>query len=121
CSSDLSLYTRRTVAISLRGRGKSDGPEHGYSFEDHVSDVSTTVTELGLNSFCLMAYSMAVPYAISFAIRNPLILRGLIIGDYPARYPAFRPQWIQRALTVNPPDRARPNVVRALQAESTEI
>src|SRR6058998_1570026 len=59
-----SLHGRRCVAVSLRGRGLSDAPETGYSFEDHVSDIEALVDEVGLEGFCLCAYSVGVAYAI---------------------------------------------------------
>ena len=115
-----ALAPRRCVAVSLRGRGRSDVPELGYSFEDHVRDFDTIVAESGLDRFCLMAYSMGAAYAIGYAARNAARLAGLIIGDYPARYRALAPAWVGRALTALP-DRAKPAVARALQRESSEV
>ena len=56
-----SLTPRRCLAVSLRGAGKSEAPEKGYTFEDHVFDIEAIIQESELNSFCLMAYSMGVP------------------------------------------------------------
>lgn len=35
-----SLQDNRCIALSFRGRGKSDSPLTGYSLEDHVSDIA---------------------------------------------------------------------------------
>jgi pimeloyl-ACP methyl ester carboxylesterase len=41
-----SLSPCRCVAISLRGRGKSDAPHTGYKLEDHISDIEAVVKYL---------------------------------------------------------------------------
>ncbi len=113
-----SLAPRRCIAISLRGGGKSDAPEKGYSLEDHVSDIEAVVQDSELRDFCLMAYSMGVPYAIEYAARNPQHVRGLLLGDYKARLPAIRPEWIEQALST---PGAKPMAVKGLQRESKEV
>src|SRR6266571_8484238 len=112
-----SLAPRRCVAISLRGRGKSAAPREGYSLEDHVSDIEAVVQSAELRSFCLMAYSMGVPYAIDYAARNPQHIRGLVLGDYKARLPAIGPEWIEQSLAF---PGAKPIAVTGLQRESKE-
>ncbi len=87
-----SLPERRCVAVSLRGRGLSDAPEAEYSFEDHVSDIEAFVDQVGLQGFCLCAYSVGVAYAIGFASSHPGLLAGLILADYSAHYPKVREQ-----------------------------
>jgi pimeloyl-ACP methyl ester carboxylesterase len=42
------LAPRRCVAISLRGRGRSDTPASGYTLDDHADDVLAVVRHLGL-------------------------------------------------------------------------
>lgn len=115
-----ALAPRRCIAVSLRGRGLSDSPNIGYSFDDHISDIEAIMRETGLNNFCLMAYSTSVAYAIGYASGHPELVAGLIIGDYPARYPAIPSEWIDRTLSFFP-KRAEPPVIRALQLESTEV
>ena len=113
-----SLAPRRCIAISLRGRGKSDAPEKGYTFEDHVSDIDSVVRHSDLKSYCLVGYSMGVPYAIEHAARNPNKVRGLVIGDYRARAPSMKPEWVEQSLAV---PGAKPQAVRGLQRESREV
>lgn len=114
------LEPRRCIAISLRGRGKSEAPETGYSFDDHVADIEAVIDKIGLRIFCLMAFSASVAYAIGYAFRHPELLAGLIIGDYPARYPKFSPEWVDHTLAAFR-DRVKPHVARALQRESAEM
>jgi pimeloyl-ACP methyl ester carboxylesterase len=120
--SEMAVYApRRCVALSLRGRGQSDAPAVGYSFQDQVSDVEAVVMDAGLNGFCIMAHSMGVPIALGYAIRQPELLKGLILLDYPARYPAIPHDWVERVLSSMPPEQARPHVVKGLQRESVEV
>lgn len=115
-----SLAPRRCVSASLRGRGKSDAPKQGYSFEDHVDDVQAVVHAAGLSGFCALGYSTGVAYALGYAVRHPSALQGLVLLDYPARYPAIGPEWVDRALPFLS-DPAREPVVGALQRESVEV
>src|SRR5437763_17007629 len=47
----------RVVAPDLRGRGKTDKPETGYSMADHASDVLALLDSLGLNKVILGGHS----------------------------------------------------------------
>ncbi len=112
------LEPRRCLAMSLRGRGQSSAPPAGYSFQDHVSDVETVIDACGLDRFCMLAYSAAVPFAVRYASRHPRRLAGLILCDYPARYPAISLEWVEDVL---PHCEDRAHVIRGLQQESAEV
>ncbi|HYY90761.1 MAG TPA: alpha/beta hydrolase [Candidatus Dormibacteraeota bacterium] len=45
-----ALAPRRCVSLRLRGRGQSDIPESGYTFNDNVSDIESLVDHLGLRN-----------------------------------------------------------------------
>ena len=113
------LAPRRCVAASLRGRGRSDAPETGYSFKDHVGDLEAVVRHARLRRFHIVGYSVGAAYAIGYATRHPANVRGLVIGDYPARYPRFPEGWVPRALAAIPG--ASEVAVRSLQRESAAI
>jgi len=113
-----SLHPRRCLAISLRGRGKSDAPEKGYTFEEQVTDIESLFNRTGLSQFCIMGYSVGASHAIEYAARNPHLIRGLILGDYKARYPPIRADWVEEALSF---PGANPRGVRGLQRESQEV
>ncbi len=115
-----TLSPRRCVAVSLRGRGKSDAPEAGYSFAHHISDIEALVGHLGLARFCLMGWSVGVAYSVGYASQHSETLGGLILLDYPARHPAFKPDWAVRGLS-DPSYDWKPHAVRAIQQESTEV
>jgi pimeloyl-ACP methyl ester carboxylesterase len=112
---------RQCVPLSLRGRGKSEAPSLGYSFEDHVQDIESVVRNCNIKNYCLMAYSMGVPYAISYASKHPKQLKGLILCDYPAKYPAIPKSWSERILSNGQISEERYHVVEGIQRESKEI
>lgn len=114
------LAPRRCLSISLRGRGKSDAPDAGYSFEHHVADIESVIDQSGLGHHCLMTYSMSVPYALGYAVRFPRFLSGLIIIDYPARYPAIPPEWADQVIATSP-EEVSTQAVRGIQRESGEV
>lgn len=113
-----ALSPRLCLSLSLRGRGKSETPLSGYSIDDHVSDIASVIRNQDLSSFCLMAYSMSVPYAIQYAFENQNQVKALILCDYPARYPAIPFAWAERILENND---LSERAVQGIQQESREI
>jgi pimeloyl-ACP methyl ester carboxylesterase len=111
---------RACLAMSLRGQGRSSAPPRGYAFADFVSDVEAILNASGLVKPCLLAYSMGAPFAIEVASRCPDRLSGLIIGDYPARYPQIPPEWVDSAL-LTLGQLASKSVAEAIQRESAEV
>jgi pimeloyl-ACP methyl ester carboxylesterase len=116
----LALAPRRSIALSLRGRGRSDAPMAGYSFEEHVADIEAVVAACTLRRFCLTGFSMGVPYALGYAYEHPERLAGLIVGDYGAHYPALSGDWVDQVMA-DPAGRMEAHVARGIQAESREI
>jgi pimeloyl-ACP methyl ester carboxylesterase len=114
------LAPRKCMAVSLRGRGRSEVPASGYSLEDHVSDIVAAVTQSGFERPAMMGYAIGAAYAIAYAVEWPNTISALIIGDYPARYRALSPKWVATALEAMG-ERARPEVAHALQRESAQV
>jgi len=110
---------RRIVTMSLRGRGKSDAPQTGYALENHVQDIAAVIEESKVQNYCLMAYSMGVPYAIKYAAKEENI-KGLILCDYPATYPAIPETWSDRILTRGFIPEGRKHVVTGMQRDSKQ-
>ncbi len=118
-----SLAPRRCVSLTLRGRGNSDAPESGYSFDDNVSDLEAVVNHLGLTRFCLMAWSIGVTYSIAYTSRHQDRVSGLILLDYQARHPKWPAGWAERWMS-EPTIRDSPSRVRGLRGlerESAEV
>src|SRR5712692_1541700 len=119
-----ALSPRWCVSLCLRGRGKSDNPETGYTCDHNISDVEALVNHVGLRNFCLMGWSVGVFYAIGYACRHPDMIAGLVLLDYPARHPKLSRAWGERMVQFDPsiatsPDRMRG--IRGLERESSEI
>jgi pimeloyl-ACP methyl ester carboxylesterase len=74
---------RHCIALSYRGRGKSDTPSTGYDFEQHVGDLATVIESAQLDSLCLLAFSRGVPYAIGYTLEHLDKVVGLILVDQP--------------------------------------
>lgn len=88
-----SLSDRRCIALSFRGRGKSDSPYKGYTLEHHIEDIISVVSELRINQFCIMGYSRGVSYVLGYSILNSNLLKGLILGEYPAEHKEMPIGW----------------------------
>ena len=115
------LAPRRCVSMALRGRGRSEAPKSGYTFQDNVSDVEAVVDTLRLKGFCLMGWSLGVPHAIRYATRHLDKVEGLILLDYPAKYPRYKTDWAEGVLS-NPTFRtlSPEHAVRSIQSDSEE-
>lgn len=115
------LSPRRSISLSLRGRGKSDAPFTGYSFDEHVTDIRAVIEDSKVTKSCLMAYSMGVPYTIKFASLYPEQLKGLILCDYQAKYPQIPESWPERVITNGYVKEDRHHVAKRIQKDSEEV
>ena len=86
-----ALGDRRVVVVDVRGRGQSDAPEHGYTWEHHYGDVLAVLAATGLDRPIAMAYSRGSPYAFGAALHAPTPMRGLVLNDYQARHIGLGP------------------------------
>jgi pimeloyl-ACP methyl ester carboxylesterase len=61
------------VCYDLRGHGESEVPDTGYTFEQHVLDLSALLDELGVNGrpVSLVGTSLGGRIALEFALRFP--------------------------------------------------
>lgn len=112
------LDPRHTVSVSLRGRGKSEAPEGGYSFDDHTEDLAAVIAALDLPPFCLIGFSVGVAFALRYAQDNPDSIAGLVIQDWPAHYRAQTTEWMEQAIVKQ---LGPEHVIRAIQRESTTV
>lgn len=121
------LSPRRCVALSLRGRGRSDAPESGYTLEDHISDIDAVIKHLNLNEFILMGYSRGVSYALGYALTNLDAIKGMVLGDYGAYHTQLPHNWVEVFSTL-PPWRGIPlsermplHALHGLQKDSSQV
>jgi len=115
------LAPRPCLAISLRGQGKSDAPRSGYSLADYAADIHSVVRYVGLSGFVVMAYSRGVPCAIRYCSEHPQKLRGLIVGDYPARLTRPTWEWADRVRGTLPARSIPSHVINALIDKARDI
>lgn len=120
------LLPRRAIALSFRGRGRSDTPRTKYDLADHVSDLSAVIQETSIDRFHLMGYSRGVSYALGYAQTNENRLSSLIVQDYPAEHKQMSVQWAEDYIHnyLMPTGRnkyIRQQAVKGIQRESTPI
>ncbi len=83
------------ILVSLRGRGNSDSPKTGYTFDDHVSDVLAVIAELKINQCYLFGYSIGSSIGVRVTSTTKDKVKGLIMGDYPPYFPPFGKNWAE--------------------------
>jgi pimeloyl-ACP methyl ester carboxylesterase len=125
------LTERRVVIADLRGRGGSDAPATGYTWEHHIGDIAAIVAAAALDAAVLdaavlVAFSRGSSYALGYALERPASVRGLVIGDYHARhvglpreFVAVNEQMVVRGVPAT--DRVPRHVIERIQVESREV
>ena len=121
-----ALGDRRVVIVDVRGRGRSDVPETGYRWEDHIGDLRAAVEQLAIVDPIVVAFSRGSSYALGYALQFPAEVRGLVIGDYFARHVGLPADFADRQLAakirgVPVADRMPEHAVRQVFAESREV
>ncbi|MCC3371764.1 alpha/beta fold hydrolase [Cohnella sp. REN36] len=121
------LLPRRSVALSFRGRGRSDAPAAGYGLAPHVSDLAAILRGLSLSEFHLFAYSRGVSYALGYASETAEgRIRSLVLADYPPMHKRMPTGWDDDYIYgyLRPEgrsDRIAEAAVRGIQAESEDV
>ena len=121
-----SLGERRVVVVDVRGRGRSDVPDTGYRWEDHIGDLHAVVEATGLDRPVVVAFSRGSSYALGYALEHPTGLRGLVVGDYFARHVGLPAEFADQQLRskvrgVPISERMPEHAVRQVFAESREV
>ncbi|MCQ6557291.1 alpha/beta fold hydrolase [Paenibacillus mendelii] len=119
------IFPRRGIALSFRGRGRSETPQTGYNLEEHVSDIEAVVEATGINEFHLLGISRGVSYALGYARKNENKIKSLLINDYPAEHRQMPHNWPDEyihdyLIPFHRTDHIRPEVVQSIQRESQQ-
>jgi len=71
----------RVIALDLLGHGSSEGAEMHYRFstKEQVADLRTFIERMNDRPVILMGYSMGARLALSFAVKYPQLLAGLVL------------------------------------------
>ncbi|MBB3067467.1 hypothetical protein FHS14_000437 [Paenibacillus baekrokdamisoli] len=94
--------------------------------EEHTSDIESVLRATNIQAFHLFTYSRGVSYALRFAQKQPSSILSLILGDYPPEHRKMSAEWAEDYIQhyLEPHHRLghiRPEAVRAIQRESTQI
>lgn len=71
----------RVIAMDLRGRGRSESPDSGYSIEHHCKDILAILNDLGLEKAVLMGHSLGAFIALAFGAQHPDRVDRIILVD----------------------------------------
>jgi pimeloyl-ACP methyl ester carboxylesterase len=121
-----SLDDRHVVAVDVRGRGKSDAPETGYTWDDHVDDVEAVLQATQVARPVFVGFSRGTSYAYGYLLRHPGSARGLVIGDYWPRHVGLPPEVLPGQLAtvirgVPMSERMPEHAVRGVVDESHDV
>lgn len=72
---------RLSVAVDLRGHGRSDKPDDGYDFATIAEDLRLLIGALGLDRPILVGQSWGASVVLDFAVRHPELTRGIVLVD----------------------------------------
>ncbi len=75
----------RGIAYDLRGRGQTEGPDHGYTMPEMAADLLAFADLLGLTTFHLVGHSLGSAIAMQVALEQPTRVRSLT---------ALAPAWV---------------------------
>lgn len=100
------------LAYDLRGHGKSERPETGYSVADMADDLEALLDARGIARAHVVAHSFGGMIALLFALRRPERVASLSLVDV-----RIRP--LQRSVSVGP-IRISPRVRRRLEAHGLD-
>jgi pimeloyl-ACP methyl ester carboxylesterase len=77
----LSAEGRRSVAVDLRGHGRSDKPDDGYGFATISGDLRALIDALHLDRPILAGQSWGAGVVLDFAVRYPDSTTGIVLVD----------------------------------------
>ncbi len=69
------------MAMDLRGRGRSDKPDTGYSLDHHIRDINGLLDDLKLEKVVIMGHSLGAFIGLAFAAEYPQRIERLILVD----------------------------------------
>jgi pimeloyl-ACP methyl ester carboxylesterase len=75
----------RAIALSPRGHGDSDKPDHGYAVEDFARDVVEVLDALGIGRAVLVGHSGSCLVTRRVALDHPERVAGLVLEASPTR------------------------------------
>jgi haloalkane dehalogenase len=77
----------RCIAVDLLGMGRSDKPDIGYSFLEHVAYISQLIEKLDLNNIILVGHDWGMAIGLQYAMNHPDKVKGVAMIEPQALYP----------------------------------
>jgi pimeloyl-ACP methyl ester carboxylesterase len=77
------LTDHRTVALDLRGHGRSGHPASGYTVDDMAADAAQALTSLGLSRSLVVGHSWGVAVGLHLGAARPDLIMGAVLVDGP--------------------------------------
>lgn len=71
--------TRRVIALTQRGHGRSEKPQGGYAVADFAADVPAILDALGIERAIVVGHSMGAAVALQAAAQHPERCAGLVL------------------------------------------
>jgi len=71
------------IMVDVRGHGKSDAPETGYTYETMATEVAGLITGLGLVKPAILGASMGAVITLTLASLFPVLPRVILLEDPP--------------------------------------
>lgn len=100
----------RAIAYDLRGYGRSDKPDKGYTYEQMVEDLAQFMDALKIRRAVIVGHSMAGMMAQDFAVAHPERVAGLVLVSAQARNKppiGLTPAFEQRIAAYGTPEQNR--------------
>jgi pimeloyl-ACP methyl ester carboxylesterase len=76
---ELDLTAVRAVTLDLRGHGRSDPADDGYTLDQIAADCLAVADAAGLDEFVVLGYSMSAKFGQYLALVAPERVQGLIL------------------------------------------
>lgn len=82
-SPEFQYFSQKAEALNvdLRGHGKSDKPQDGYSMEEYAEDLGQLCQELKVKKLIIVAHSMGGNIALEFYSRYPDLVAAIALLD----------------------------------------
>ncbi|TGL88773.1 alpha/beta hydrolase [Leptospira congkakensis] len=71
----------KVISYDLRGRGKSDKPNSGYGFQNHIEDLRSILTHYKIKNPIFFGHSFGCMIALRYLILYPNEVQGMILMD----------------------------------------
>ncbi|MDG0810546.1 haloalkane dehalogenase [Cohnella rhizosphaerae] len=78
---------RRCIAVDLIGMGRSDKPDIGYTFLEHVDYVTRFIEQLALDNLTLVGHDWGAAIGLQYAMRHADKIKAIAMLEPQALYP----------------------------------